>query len=126
MRTRLHRWRASRLLSFIGALAVLLTAGTPALGHDPIVGSNLYDQNEELRYKFATGTPSWVVTAARTVFETDFPDPNYNNSRMPKFTFDSTAGTHVWFVVDSTSPCSGSSVWLMCADADWNNDGDRC
>jgi hypothetical protein len=62
---------------------------------------------------------------AKTVFDTDYADRNFNNSRMPDFVFDAAAATHVWFVADGTSPCTGSTAWLMCADADWNNDGIR-
>ncbi len=125
MGDRLHRWRGHRVISFVSAVVLVIVTGGTALAHAPISGQKAYADYLDLPYRFATGTPTWVSSTVRTVFETDYPDANYNNTRMPQFVYSTSAAAHVWFVADSTSPCSGSDTWLMCADNDWDGDGNR-
>lgn len=92
---------------------------SPVAAHTPTAGaSRLYDNSPvvTLKYKWGGTYPAWVTSAAKTAFQTDYPNRTYNNSRMPVFLFDAAGGGALVYSSAATSPCgTGNPDWLQCA-----------
>lgn len=112
---RLRRAAAICAASFVVG-AVLAPASVFA--HTPVANSvGEYGQNTTLLYQFSSsGYPTWVTTASNGTLTVNWPSSSNNNSASPQFTQDASGTGRVVYSSSSTSPCSGNTGWLACAD----------
>lgn len=115
-----HRRLRLLRVAVASATCAAVVAGQ-AMAHTPIEPFSDQAPDSLLEWKYGTGVPTWLQTPVNDALD-DQPDDNslwdsfqYNNSLVPNFTKTSTGQGRIHYTAQSTSPCSGSSVWLMCA-----------
>lgn len=120
-------FRRIRRSLILGVGALLVLAGTvlavvPTGWTDsPTDSRKIYgnpgvlETQRTLTWKFAsTSYPTWFQNAIKTTLGTNW-GHTAGASRMPKFSYNQTSGAGtVYYVADSTSPCTNGTGWLAC------------
>ncbi|GIW20892.1 MAG: hypothetical protein KatS3mg065_1188 [Chloroflexota bacterium] len=128
--------RELRRLAIAAALTLVLSPPITgaARAHTPIRdASRQYPSSDPiLEWAYSSSSyPTWLTTAIDDALNDTathnalWDSPSHNNSRIQNFTKSSSGTGRIVYSDDPTSPCTGSSTWLMCADNDHNNDGSR-
>lgn len=125
-------WRSPRrqAATVMALLSSFFVAGNIA-AHDPIAGaSRQYAASDQtLEWKYYGTYSSWLTTAVDDALHDTagnnslWDDAANNNSRLQSFTKTSSGSGRIRYISDFTSPCTGSQVWIMCADNDRDGDG---
>ena len=117
--------------------SVLLASVLPTIAsaHEPIQGaSRQYSSSDPvLEWHFYNPNySSWLADPIRHSLDEGVADgdawwdnSDLNNSDVQNFLMTTGGSDTIKYTASSTSPCSGSSIWLMCADNDINNDGNK-
>jgi hypothetical protein len=110
----------------LAALVAMLLSAVPALAGEPDPGhADLFqhdpgDARITLDWHFASLTyPQWFRTAIEAELDTNWQNATANNSDVPRFSngADNAGGGTITYTSQSSSPCTGSTVWLACNPA---------
>ena len=106
----------------VGCLAApaMAVAGEPDPGHADLFQHDPGDARVTLDWHFAsTSYPAWFRSNVETELEVNWDDPVANNSNVPHFDNggDNTGGGTITFTSASSSPCTGSTIWIACNPA---------
>jgi hypothetical protein len=116
----------NRLIVACGIVAGLLLTTSPVLAGEPDPGHvDLFqhdpgDPRLTLDWHFASlSYPAWFRGAVQSELDTSWQDPLANNSNVPRFDDggDNAGGGTIAYTSQSTSPCTGSPVWIACNPA---------
>ena len=101
-------------------------ANTPVAGHDDRYPHPTNGPQLTLDFHYAGDPPNWFRAAVTATLETGWsqnpdpqpgePEPPRQNSRIPRFDDgnDGKGGGTIFYVDDSTSPCTGDPDWIGC------------